>query len=348
MKTLKILQPKLLEKDLIKIDSEFPVYNVKNNDYFVLINSFNISTGNYIVDMNGIDNFMFAKELLFMDDLVRLLAKKLFMKSKGIYRRYGVAGTPETETFKGGEVLEYQRINSKNLRGKASSVCGYLTDSNFSKTIALTEDNKSMRELRSVYSHTFWTRKDSKREIINIEATLNDINLLDYIYDYLKENKIGACGIRINARNIQDHKFKIKGRVLKHLPTQQFKDITDASNIAVEKEFFIPKKSRLIIYGTKYKRYEPEWTKLTNGHVYERRGHFHAAIFNKKKGEYHECFHLREFIIQKGGKIRVHIYPVESIYRIYPVEKRNDFYVLKTTGRKIDEVEKTVREYINE
>lgn len=89
-----------------------------------------ISDGNhqcsFIVDFNGIDNFIASKSLIFNDYDVRELVIKHLNLVEGKFKRFGASGSRPSEKHPGGEVVELQTIDVKNKTGCAGSVSGYV------------------------------------------------------------------------------------------------------------------------------------------------------------------------------------------------------------------------------
>ena len=125
---------------------------LKENKY-IESNNLDVNYGNsnsIIVDMNGIDNFRFAKSEVFNDYIIRKIVKKLkLLDEKKKYLRIGASGARECDFHPGGEVLEYSIINGKDLSGLSNNVSGYLPKEQcYSKTISLYDKDKiSLREV---------------------------------------------------------------------------------------------------------------------------------------------------------------------------------------------------------
>ena len=80
-----------------------------------------------IVDMNGIDNFRFAKSEVFNDYVIRKIVKKMkLLDETKKYLRLGASGARESDFHPGGEVFEYSVINGNDLSGISQNVSGYL------------------------------------------------------------------------------------------------------------------------------------------------------------------------------------------------------------------------------
>lgn len=73
-----------------------------------------ISDGNhqcsFIVDFNGIDNFIASKSLIFNDYDVRELVIKHLNLVEGKFKRFGASGSRPSEKHPGGEVVELQTM----------------------------------------------------------------------------------------------------------------------------------------------------------------------------------------------------------------------------------------------
>lgn len=80
----------------------------------------------FIVDMQGIKNFINASSLDFKDYYIRTILKETGIMKEGNYLRVGVSVAPNTGSHPGGEVFEEQLINGKNGGGISSSYSGYL------------------------------------------------------------------------------------------------------------------------------------------------------------------------------------------------------------------------------
>lgn len=154
-----------------------------------------ISDGNhqcsFIVDFNGIDNFIASKSLIFNDYDVRELVIKHLNLVEGKFKRFGASGSRPSEKHPGGEVVELQTIDVKNKTGCAGSVSGYLDMSNneYSKAISLSEDGLTLREERTVYSHTIWIPENSKPIIVRVQSNIKGLSLLSVILEECKKNE---------------------------------------------------------------------------------------------------------------------------------------------------------------
>lgn len=307
-----------------------------------------ISDGNhqcsFIVDFNGIDNFIASKSLIFNDYDVRELVIKHLNLVEGKFKRFGASGSRPSEKHPGGEVVELQTIDVKNKTGCAGSVSGYLDMSNneYSKAISLSEDGLTLREERTVYSHTIWIPENSKPIIVRVQSNIKGLSLLSVILEECKKMKIHACGISVAIDGMKT--LGIKGRVLKNIPIQPFKELQEATDIAVEKEFLMPKCSTFLMYGTLYNRFEPEWREFTKGRQYEKRGHYHAKINGDYLENVHEVFHVRDVFLNKEQCVEISIYPASKTYRIIPITKKGNDYITCSFEKNIN---KYVENYCN-
>ncbi|SHO43134.1 hypothetical protein [Anaerocolumna xylanovorans] len=327
-KTYMILERKFL--------SNYSLSSYNNLTWNVKLLSFpTTKQNNFIVDMNGIDNFITSKSLVFNDsDIRKIILLHLNVQNK-CFTRFGVSGAQPSVYHPGGEVLEFQNIDYSNNTGKSKSVSGYmnLPEDEYSKAIMLSEDGINLREERAVYSHTAWIDQQETNTPINIEVTpeKDGASLLSLIYDFCSSTGLDAAGVCVKL--IGNKKIHIKGRVLKHIPQEAFKCLQEATDIATEKEFELPPNSEMQIYGTIYKRYEPEWGKLTNGRQYEKRGHYHALISGEKLDNIHQVFHVREIIVDTDVSIAIELYPINKAFRIYPLEAENGTYHIASSHR---------------
>ena len=305
-----------------------------------------------IVDMHGIDNFRFAKSLVFNDSTVRkiILKLKILEKDKK-YFRFGASGARESDFHPGGEVYESMLISGKDTSGYAQSVSGYLPHGKeFSKSISLYDrDKRYLRDERIVYSHTAILKKCEAKDrtslYIKINPKADNISFLDVLNELA--TKLGmvsyAVQMCIQTNNTNEHTTQIKGRVLRHMPMKPFDVLQDATDIGLEQLFTIDNQNIVYGVGTKYDRYEPEWKEFTGGRQYERRGHIHATIVNNNDENKHEVFHLRDAFISQASNVQVVLTPVDTVYRIYPLYKNGDKYLCKATDKNIDTVLENIR-----
>lgn len=300
-----------------------------------------------IVDMNGIDNFRFAKSLEFKDEIIRKIVKKLNILEKNKkYLRFGCSGANKIGNHPGGEVFEQMLLDSNDGSGISQSVSGYLPKGQeYSKSISLYgENNDYLREDRIVYSHTAFLKecnfKNSTSLYLNIEVEDDNISLLDLTTEIT--NKLGlnsyAIQIYMKSKMIHNHCTEINGRVLKHMPQKAFNVLQEATDIGLEKTFRLEENAEFYGAGTNYLRYEPEWKDFTNGHQYERRGHIHCTIIGDKNKKVHEVFHLRDAYVSKDTYIQIVINPINNIYRIYPVYKKQGIFYTKSCDKNIDNI----------
>ena len=299
----------------------------------------NNNNNNFIVDMNGIDNFITAKSLVFKDsDVRKIVASNVDNVCKSKYLRFGVSGARPSDLHPGGEVVEIQTLDFKKNIGTSISVSGCLKDdeTEYSEAKMLSEDGVTIRDERTVYSHSAWINEEENTPIVIKATAKNDgASVLDLIYDYCRVAKIYGVAIKLELDG--DNSTKVKGRVLKHLPKRPFKEVQEATDIAIEQGFRLPEMSKMKMYGTLYKRFEPEWEQFTSGRQYERRGHYHAVVLENETDRLHEVFHVREILMQKGGGLIMEIYPVGKIYRIYPVESVEGNYKIISSQKDIEE-----------
>jgi len=301
-----------------------------------------------IVDMNGIDNFRFAKALEFRDDIIRKIVLKLnILQKNSQYLRFGCSGADESPWHPGGEVFEEMLLSSDDGSGIAQSVSGYIPkDEEYSKSIPLYDKDKiHLNEERIVYSHTAWLKhcklEDSTSIYMQIYPNYDNIDLLDLIIDIAKQLHLQAYAIQINISKdkIDNNNIQVNGRVLKHKPKRAFNVLQEATEIGLEKQFNISPNSEFYGVGTHYLRYEPEWTEFTNGHQYERRGHIHATIVgNTSNNKVHEVFHLRDIYLSRNTNIQLVLTPISTVYRIYQVYKKENQYYTKSCDKNIDDI----------
>lgn len=337
--------------------------NEEQHDFYIMLkqgkkiesSNLEINYGNdnsIIVDMNGIDNFRFAKSEVFNDYVIRKIVKKMkLLDEKNKYLRIGASGARECNFHPGGEVFEYSLINGKDLSGISKNVSGYLPKNEcYSKSISLYDkDKNSLREERIVYSHTAWLEKCNKETntgiLLNIKIKEGKKSLLDIINEIAKELNLVCFSMQIFVKPLVSNDTEVVGRVLKRMPEKAFKDIPEVVKISYEKKFELEDTDCLYGMGTKYERYEPEWTEFTNGGKYERRGHIHATIITTKetKNKKHETFHLRDIFVSNNANIEVLLTPINTIYRIYPIHIANGEFICDASGKNIKKLIEEIR-----
>jgi len=308
----------------------------------------------FIVDMNGIDNFRFAKSLHFYDSMIRGFAKEMnLLSEETTYLRFGAAGSDYHTQHPGGEVFEYQFIKGDTCGGNAQSVSGYFHDES-SKSIPLSFDNKVLRDDRAVYSHTAWLKKsdvhDTRSYYFRIKCLQSGQSILDSINVIARYLGISAYAVQLYAQKdemLGNGDIIVKGRVLKHIPRKAFAKLQEASDIASEKTFKLPNDSRLLAVGTKYDRYEPDWEIFTNGHKYEPRGHLHATIERGERSDdkIYETFHLRDMWGSTDSEIQIVLTPINTIYRIYPIHLKNKVWICNSNNVDINNIIQGIVEY---
>lgn len=321
-------------------------FDVETEDY-----ELNVKYGDkeaIIVDMHGIDNFRFAKHLVFEDATVRKIILKLgLLNKKDNYLRIGCSGARECSFHPGGEVLECSELRGQNLGGMSQSISGYLPQNEeYSKAVPLEDEDKvHLREERIVYLHAAFLKKTPKRYnsniFIEINANAENVSLLDITSSVAKKLGINSYAIQIYIENKDDvaGSTKINGRVLRHMPEKPFEVLQDATDIGLEQLFDIKGDAKVYGFGSYYNRYEPEWAEFTGGRRYERRGHIHTTVIdNAKDNKAHEVFHLRDAFISKSSKVHVVLTPVDTTYKIYPIYEKDGKYFIKVTDKNIDEI----------
>ncbi len=307
-----------------------------------------------IIDMHGIDNFRFAKSLIFTDDTVRkILLRFGLLQNNKEYLRIGCSGARECSYHPGGEVYEVQLLNGKDASGIAQSISGYLPQGKeYSKKVSLyAEDGKSLREERIVYSHTAFLKKckltDSKSIYVKIKPTKSGISFLDILTETAIQLGLSAYAVQIciQTHNTNNNITEIKGRVLKHMPTEAFKILQDATDIGLEKIFKLDSDETMYAVGTKYDRYEPEWTEFTGGRQYERRGHIHSMLVKEKNeiSEKHEVFHLRDVFVSPASDIQIVFTPVNQVYKVYEIYSKENKFYFKTTDKEVSKILKEIK-----
>lgn len=298
----------------------------------------------FIVDMQGIKNFINASFLDFKDYYIRtILTGSGMMKGKN-YLRIGVSGAPNTGKHPGGEVFEEQLVNGRNGGGISGSYSGYLLDEEgYSKGISLSIDG-TMIEDRMVYSHTAYLEESANSRTIYKRILCEDnLELVEYVKLLAEQEGLEAFASQMFLKANDDEGIRIKGRVLKRRPQKAFKYLYEATEIGNIKEFQLNSGQQLMIAGTFYNRKDADWFDFTNGREYERRGHYHVRILNDCTEAQHEVFHLRELRVINKATVHLLITPIEHILKITPIAKTSNTYKCPVTGKSI---EKLINEFV--
>ena len=291
----------------------------------------------FIVDMQGIKNFINAKLLDFKDYYVRSILKEISQLQYKKYLRVGVSGAPRLKYHPGGEVVEEQLLNGENGGGVSNSISGYLLNENgFSKGELLSRSGK-MLEDRMVYSHTAFLEESSKSNTLFYELNPNsEVEFMDQVKTLADNLGFVAFCVQTIIKATEQTSFNIKGRVLKRKPKKKFSGLEDATEIGNEKIFKLEKGQKLLVVGTYYCRKDADWFDFTNGREYERKGHYHARVLQDCSDFQHEVFHLRELNIPKNTVVPFIITPINQIVKITPVEEKDGVYFCSVTGKNLN------------
>lgn len=291
----------------------------------------------FIVDMQGIKNFINAKLLDFKDYYVRSILKEIRQLQDKKYLRVGVSGAPRLKDHPGGEVVEEQLLNGESGGGVSNSISGYLLNENgFSKGELLSRSGK-MLEDRMVYSHTAFLEESSKSNTLLYELNPDsEVEFMEQVKTLANNLGFDAFCVQTIISSAEQASFNVKGRVLKRKPKKKFSGLEDATEIGNEKEFKLEKGQKLLVVGTYYYRKDADWFDFTNGREYERKGHYHARILQDCSDFQHEVFHLRELNIPKNTIVPFIITPISQIVKITPVEEREGVYFCSVTGKSLN------------
>ena len=298
----------------------------------------------FIVDMQGIKNFINASSLDFKDYYIRTILKETGIMKGGNYLRVGVSGAPNVGSHPGGEVFEEQLINGKNGSGVSSSYSGYLlNEEGYSKGISLSIDG-AMLEGRMVYSHTAFLEEATESQTIYKKILCEgNLELMEYVKLFAEKEGFQAYASQMLIKTNDEEEIRVKGRVLKRRPQKAFRYLYEATEIGNEKEFRLNPGQRMMIAGTYYNRKDADWYDFTNGREYERKGHYHARILNDCTEAQHEVFHLRELRVINKATIHLLITPIEHLVKITPLVKAVDGFKCPITGKGI---EKLIKEFM--
>ncbi|MGW6691577.1 hypothetical protein [Streptomyces sp. NPDC054961] len=298
--------------------------------------------GSFMVDLQGIDAFLFARAKYFHDMTARQVALRSGLVAAGVgYLRVGAAGAPPTGDHPGGEVLEHSVLEGPSLAGESFSASGYLPPgSEFSKAVPLASPTSShLLERRSVYSHTaFLARTDrlpAGSHLLRLEGRPGGLNALDAVKEFVSVNRIDAYAIRIFVRVADPgDPARVVGRVLRRVPHRRLRNVQEATDIASEQEFPLESGQELHCYGTYWPRRSIDWEALRDGKLYEPRGHIHMEVRGQPvRPRQHAISHLRELFVTPGTECFVLINPINDVIRIEPVVKRGDVLLSRCSGR---------------
>lgn len=304
--------------------------------------------GSFLLDMQGIDAFLYGRAKFFRDASAREGALLAGLIDPGRrYLRVGAAGAPPTAEHPGGEVVELSLLEGRNLAGRSLTSSGYLPPGReFSRATALSvAPGTDLLDGRSVYSHTALL---AERDDPGDDGTLalcvgggdGHVNVLDAVQQFVRNNNIDAFALRIFVRTGSEcvSPPRVVGRVLRRLPSRPFRHVEQATRIASEQVFPLAPGQELQCFGTHYARLEPDWSAFRGGKPYEPRGHIHMAVSGPAAVAQHEISHLRELVIHSGTDCTVLLTPVSRTVRIDPVVRRGTAVVSRSSGRILIEV----------
>ncbi len=298
----------------------------------------------FIVDMQGINSFLYAKSMVFHDSTVRSILIALhYLKPTVRYLRLGASGSRPKNYHPGGEVLEYSLINGGDGSGISQTQSGYLPrGSMFSRKTLLNQLNTTrLREERTIYSHSVWLtpieEKSNNNLFFGIKAIKKDIDVLATIDSVIKAQGIEAYSVQIAVTPEKNTKTltTIVGRVLKHLPRSAIKTVQEAGKIASEQTFNLYPGQSAIFFGTNYHRIQKDWEDFRGGRPYEAKGHIHGALITDiVRDKQHNLFHLRNIYLSPHTKCHIVITAIKRIVAIEPVVTHGHI-VMSKTNRKI-------------
>ena len=291
----------------------------------------------FIVDMQGIKNFIHAKSLDFKDYEVRSILREIRQLKDKKYLRVGVSGAPRLKGHPGGEVVEEQLLHGATGGGISNSTSGYLLNENeFSKGESLSKNGK-MLEARMVYSHTAFLEESSKSNTLFYELNVDsDVEFMEQVKVIASNLGFDAFCVQTIIKSTDQTAFNVKGRVLKRKPRKKFSDLEDVTEIGNEKEFKLEKDQEVLVVGTYYNRRDADWLNFTKGREYERNGHYHARILKYCTNFQHEVFHLRELNITQNTVVPFIITPINQIVKITPIEEKNGSYFCSVTDKSLN------------
>jgi hypothetical protein len=303
--------------------------------------------GSFLVDMQSISTLISAKGLRFADNHLRaMMLNQSLLRPGRQYFRFGVAGAETTSTHPGGDVIELALIEGEDGSGQAGSVSGYLAkDQTWGAHAPLVATEEStMLEDRYAYSQTaFLARGEPSAEAcrVRFKVRCEGMSLLDSLSSVLLTDGVAAAAIRIDVTDTSgsNNASKVTGR----LPSLDFSgpwhDLNDAARSGRIRTFSLLRGQRLVAYGTKFPRHEPDWERLSGGKPYEYRGHFHAWLREPcATTEQYSVFHLRDVALAEGAAVTLDIWPMTRLYKIYSLHNAGPDLVCSASGRTVDQL----------
>ena len=345
--TSRFLDYQILQNEQVLKHANASIRKISDGDVSLLLRNHLQFGGqdSLIFDMQGINTFLYGRAKIFQDQSIRKIARALHYLEPG--RRYlqmGAAGARANDHQPGGEVVEYSFIKGDGS-GVSFSQSGYLPKGNeFSKKVPLcAADGQTLRDERTVYSHTMWLPllqpgEPSNNMCLSITTDSGKVDLLDLINDVVNAVGIKAYGIQIVVWAKMDGDLPtITGRVLRHLPRTRIKTLDEARDIASEQVFPLYSGQIAVFFGTNYHRREKDWEAFRHGKRYEPNGHIHGYInADAQRDDQHNLFHLRNLLLTPDTSCQVIITPIRRIIRVEPVMKHSRHIISKTNGNVID------------
>jgi hypothetical protein len=308
------------------------------------------SRGSLIVDMQGIDSFLYGRAKLFRDETARQAVLALgLVDPEAEYLRVGASGAPATADHPGGEVLECSVLAGHQLSGRSATASGYLPGSaeySVATPLAL-PGGTELLDGRSIYSHTAFLAAhragDSVGTIcLRVVAHERQVRVLDVITQFARQNSFSAYALRLFVRPRPGctELPRLVGRVLRHLPHRPLRDVAEAGAIASEQSFYLRLGQQAECFGTYYPRHEPDWERFRGGKPYEPRGHVHMILRGQRTADsdQHELSHLRELYTTPQTDCLALITPIARTLRIDPVVRQGDRLYSRSSGRILIEV----------
>lgn len=295
-----------------------------------------------LLDMQGIDSFMFGRAKIFDDRQARQLAATFLGIDSGLYLRVGAAGAPPSSSHPGGEVLEEMFVRQGETVGEVRSLAGHLpAGRQVTTSMPLRVDDRVLTT-RSIYSHTAYLPKAvgaPSTFLLGPDdiAPLDEVDLLAWASNAARCSGHPAFSIRmrVTAGPASSRPVTVVGRALRRLPNGPLRDLDAAAQIASEVEFELRPGQSLVGFGTYRPRHEPAWEDLRGGKPYEPAGHVHFRLEGGAHGEQHEVAHLRSLLVPAGVAFAVLIDPVEAALRVDPVRVVDDWVESSASGHRL-------------
>lgn len=293
-----------------------------------------------LLDMQGIESFMFGRAKLFDDRHAVHIAHELLPLESGVlYLRVGASGAPPVPGHPGGEVLEDAYVRDGRTVGVPRSLSGHLPDGSVTTDAARLEIDGEVSFRRSIYSHTALLpeRHDALESFLLTAADTpaHPVDLLSWIASTARSAGLEAFSVRLRVTPAAGGRAPVVvGRALRRLPHGPLRGVAEATAIASEVAFALQPGQSLVAYGTHRPRHEPLWEQWRDGKAYEPAGHLHFRL-EPPGADQHAVAHLRSLTVAPSTPFAAVIDPVAAALRVDPVRREDGWVVSAASGRRL-------------